>query len=338
MATYDIIGSLDGASSSLGRAQAGLGTVVAGEFFGTSQAGATGRVSDAGVRGVAEGVSYSSFPVLTWTRSIVAEMAGTSSGEATVYTKVIFGTAEIEIQGRLTAGIALDHKGMTLSDVARNVYGLWGFEISNLREISIGRDRIVQFCNAAMQLVFGNAHALDYFNRETIQVSVSDGSGAALPDSVQAIHGDAKIDGRGLRRLTSKAQVDEWAEIYGTSSSPIAYFVETVRMSGADSIGMVIFLAPAPGNVVTPVDLDVVKEPPRWTAADLLAGLAVPIPHKWAETVFLPLVRYWASVDGLMPPTRRQEQAQQLAAQYNAARGMLGLARVEPDSKEAVTP
>lgn len=337
MATYDIIGSLDGASSSLASAQAGRGTVVAGEFFGTSQGGASGRVSDAGVRGVAEGVSYADFPVLTWTRAVVADLAGTSSGEATVYTKVIFGTAELEILGQMTVTVSHDHKGMTLSDVARNIYGLWGFEISNLREIDIGRDRIVQFCNAAMQLVFGNAHALDYFNRETLQVTVSDGSGAALPDSVQAIHGDAKIDGRGLRRLTSKAQVDEWAEIYGTSSSPIAYFVETVRMSGADSLGMVVFLAPAPGTA-TIVDLDVVNEPPRWTAADLLAGLTVPIPHKWAETVFLPLVRYWAAVDGLMPPTRRQEQAQQLAAQYNAARGMLGLAKVEPDPKEAVTP
>jgi hypothetical protein len=336
MPTYDIIGSSSGLSSAAGSYSVAPGPVVAGTAWGLSSGAAVGIATDLTVRGVMAGVSSGSTS-LSWTRSISGVAAGVSRAAAIAYTKTIVVTASATATSTMTGRISLAHKGLLLPDVARAVYALWGYDgIQNLRTITIGRERIAEWCNAAMQLIYSQADRLEYFNRDRVTVTVGTGGSVALPVTVQRIHGEARIGGRSLRPLASKGQITDFTNLYG-GSSPIGFLVESIRDTGADSLGMTLYVAPAPSED-TEVTLDVTYEPPRFESADLLSGQVIPLPHKWAETIFMPLVRKWAAGDGRMPASMRAAQIAEIDAQYAAARQMLGLADIDPvtvkDSKE----
>lgn len=228
-----------------------------------------------------------------------------------------------------TGELRSETKAMTLYDIGRAVYALWGYDgIKDLRTIEIGRDRLVQWCNAAMQLIYSQAARLEFFNRERLEVTVPSSGSVALPSSVQKIMGSARISDRYLRPLESKAQVTNFAALYG-GTVPIAFLVESLRDAAADSLAMTLYLAPPPSGD-TVVSLDVTKEPPRYDAVDILNGTVLQIPHKWAETIFKPLVMKWAAGDGRMPKSARAAQIQEIDAQYATAREMLGLADIDP--------
>lgn len=337
MPTYDVIGSMSGTSSASASPSVGLGPIVAGIAYGTSHGVALGRASDLSIRGEARGTS-SALPVLTWTRSISGSAAGTSRALASIYTKTITATVVARSTGTMQGRVGFAHNGLLLADVARAVYAQWGNDgIIDLSKITIGRERIVEWCNAAMQLIYSQSARLEYFNRSELTLTVGSGGSVALPANVQRVQGDARIGGRSLSPLSSRSQVTEFATIYGTTTSPLAYLVDSLREEGADSLGLTLYLAPPPAED-TEVTLDVTHEPPRWNSSDLLSGLVVPLPHKWVETLFMPLVRKWAAGDSRMPKSARAAQMQEIDAQYNAAREILGLADIQPtqvgESKE----
>ena len=231
-------------------------------------------------------------------------------------------------------------KAMSLWEVGREVYSLWGYEIADLRLITYGRESIVNWCNAAMQLIYSNAHRLDYFNREVLELTVTTSGTVALPANVQLVQGPARIGTAVLSTLASRAEYDHFAALYvGDSSlaSPIAFYVEPLRGTGSDSVGLTLNLAPLPAGTVT-VRLDVTLEPPRYDVVDLMQATILQLPHKWAETIFLPIVRKWACADSRMGNTRRQAVMPQIDEQFAAAKQMLGLADIEPPAQSKTKP
>ena len=304
-----------------------------GILFGTSRGLAVGAPKNNSARGSLECFSESRVTALTWTRGVAGVMQCTSGGEVSVLTKIISVTASAGSTATLVATVRPDHKGILLSDVGKMVYALWGYDgITDLRTIEIGRERIVMWCNAAMQLIFARAERLEYFNRDRIDVVVASAAGAALPEDVQRVQGNASISGRSLRPLGSKDEVDNFTLYYG-GSEPIGFLVESLRTAGADSLAMTLYLAPAPSGNTT-VKLDVTKNPPRFDAADLLSGVIIPLPHKWVETLFVPIVRKWASADGKMPGSLRQEQIAEINGQFETAKQILGLANISPETTQ----
>ncbi len=232
---------------------------------------------------------------------------------------------------RVTAVVSDGNKPMTLSAVARAVYAMWGYPITDLSGITYGRDRIVQWCNAAIQEIYSQSARLEYFNRSALQVPVPASGRVELPMTVQRVHGTASIEGRPLVPLGTRQQVQHFTANYGTTSVPVAYLVESLRGEASDSLVITLHLAPPPADTVE-VDLDVTLEPPRWGENDVLASAIVPLPHKWVESLFMPLVRKWAFADALMPDDRRQAMAGDIADQYAKAAQMLGLADIPPAS------
>jgi len=231
-------------------------------------------------------------------------------------------------------------KAMSLWEVGREVYSLWGYEIADLRLITYGRESIVNWCNAAMQLIYSNAHRLDYFNRDVLELTVTTSGTVALPANVQLVQGPARIGTAVLSTLASRAEYDHFAALYvGDSSlaSPIAFYVEPLRGTGSDSVGLTLNLAPLPTGTVT-VRLDVTLEPPRYDVVDLMQATILQLPHKWAETIFLPIVRKWACADSRMGNTRRQAVMPQIDEQFAAAKQMLGLADIEPPAQSKTKP
>lgn len=231
-------------------------------------------------------------------------------------------------------------KTISLMDVGREIYSLWGYTIKDLKLIEVGRESIVNCCNAAMQLIYSHADRLDYFNREQTTISVTTSGAAALPANVQRIQGPARIGSAPLRTLASRAEYDHFAALYVGDSSlaaPIAFYVEPTRASSGDSVGLTLNLAPVPTGTVSVV-LDVTLEPPRYDIVDLMQATVLQLPHKWAETIFMPLVRKWACSDSMMGATRRTAVMAQIDEQYAAAKQMLGLADIEPPAQSKAKP
>jgi hypothetical protein len=337
MATYEIVAPLTIDTPHSVSAEAVLGPFILGDFLENWNAEVTTRLASPVILAEMSELWQSSVAE-SWVRTARADLAEVFTGRvvALVRTQSLSNIVGTFTCG-LTARIATDNKALLLGDIARAVYALWGYDgIQNLGTITIGRERIAEWCNAAMQLIYSQADRLEYFNRERVTVTVGTVGSVALPSSVQRIQGEARIGGRSLRPLASKSQVSDFATLYG-GSSPMGFLVESVRESGADSLGMTLYVAPAPSQD-TDITLDVTYEPPRFESADLLSGQVIPLPHKWAETIFMPLVRKWAAGDGRMPASMRAAQIAEIDAQYAAARQMLGLADIDPvtvkDSKE----
>lgn len=335
MPTYDAIGLLvatEGASvtTNVVPSPYAYGTLV-GNSLGTS----SGMAKLNAARGKLGTLSGSEL-ALSWIRGMGGELICRSGGAVDVVTKIINVTCSTGATLTLGATVKADHKGVLLSDVALMVHALWGTDglgIQDLRTIKIGRARIVQWCNTAMQLIYSRAERLEYFNRDRITVTVPDTGAAEIPATVQRVMGNAAIGTRSLRPLGSKAEVDTFATLYG-GTVPIGFLVESTQVSNApDSLRKTLYLAPAPAESAE-VILDVTLNPPRWDESDLLAGALIPLPHKWAETLFLPLVRKWAAGDSRMPGTLRAEQIKEIDDQYEAARRVLGLANVSPETTQ----
>lgn len=270
----------------------------------------------------------------------VVSLVHAASEGFVIDTPLWLGTHNLALAGSGNGILRGTEKAVSLWEVGKEVYSLWGYEIADLRTIEYGRASIVNWCNAAMQLIYSNAHRLDYFNREVLELTVTTSGTVALPANVQQIQGPARIGSAVLSTLASRAEYDHFAALYvgdSTLASPIAFYVEPLRGTGSDSVGLSLNLVPFPTGTVT-VRLDVTLEPPRYDVVDLMQATILQLPHKWAETIFLPIVRKWACADSRMGNSRRAAVMPQIDEQFAAARQMLGLADIEPPAQAKTKP
>lgn len=256
------------------------------------------------------------------------------------YTSITSANVEGTASFTMRASLVLNNPDSTLNAVALNVYSLWGMTgLKQFASFDYGRESIIEWCNSAMQLIYGQAYRLDYFNRETLTLQVPTSGEIALPANVQKVHGTVRCYGRNLKALPSLEDIHNFEEYHDIAkiTIPIAYYMQPSRVAeGGEGVSTKLHVRPLPA-AESEVEIEVCREAPRFTVHDLFRVTKLPLPHGYIETLFLPIVRKWASGDSIMSQTGRTAQSGEIDQQYQAAREMLGLADVEPESVIALS-
>lgn len=252
------------------------------------------------------------------------------------------------VQAFITGGIGraamrqADAAGLTVFDAAREVYNVWGIEITDPRTITFARARVLDHINAAVQVLHSRAHVLDYFNLSEFTVTVTGGtSSKALDDSIQVVRGPVKLASSKfpLNQIMSRTELDIFIPYwYGESeapSVPVAYYLETRRQGKADNVALTLHVVPEPVDD-TEVTFEAAIEPPRYDEHDIAAATGLQIPHKFAETLLWPILRHFAAGDSNYTGTA--EQRQDIGAKHQAAMQQLGLYEPRPKEQEPDKP
>ena len=93
-----------------------------------------------------------------------------------------------------------------------------------------------------------------------------------------------------------------------TTTSPVAYHIERAKQSGSEPSSITLHVVPAVSEAAGVAFLiEVVKEAPRFQSADIFSYAPIPIPHKYVETLFLPIARYKASSFYLFVADKQKE-------------------------------
>jgi hypothetical protein len=224
--------------------------------------------------------------------------------------------------------LRLDGQKMDLDRLVTQVYNLWGMEVKSGRDIAFARGRVLEIINGALQIIYSKAEKLDYFNRETLDLTFGIGETTQnLPVGVQNILGPVKLGSTALRNAGTVSEFESWLALYfATASAPRVAFVDR-RSSGTgfDSQACVLRIGPAPTAEVT-VSLDYATEAPYYRETDYAGNARLKVPHSYVESLLLPIVKYNASLDSLF---RREEMREALTADYRRALAQLGM--VDPD-------
>lgn len=188
---------------------------------------------------------------------------------------------------------------MTLRAIFDNLIALLGVETSDNSPQAM-RDQAFGAIAAAMQQMQGAGE--DYYGREEATVTLVAGTGAyTLEKSVQTVLDDPRIGSRTLKKLETRSLFDNYGPLFlgklsraVPAGAPLAYLVESLRDTAGgedDNVKIRLSLVPvpaAPGSMLVPVT----KEPPTYTTANLCDDTEPPVPHKYHESILLPLARW----------------------------------------------
>lgn len=238
----------------------------------------------------------------------------------------------------LDAGVNLrgasDLRGRTICDLVKESLSLWGFLCAKSAP-RYALERAITDINTALQLVWNNADGRDYWSNETLTITLADGeSSFTLPDDVQNVTGPCRRqdDHQPLTPVRTIGELETFADIYLEGASlpdPVAYHVERLKQSADDPAKCVLHVTPAVSGDSVSFLLEVVKECPRYTVDNLTSCPLVPIPHQYAETLLIPIIRYQASSYYLFAATDAT-QKETIDREYQQARISLGLADPNP--------
>ena len=140
-----------------------------------------------------------------------------------------------------------------------------------------------------------------------------------------------------LRPIASRGQLESWRQTTGAyqTGHPEYYYISRTKSTDKDSTSISLEVRPHPdlgqGVAVGTLSVDVATEPPRFSWLDVVAASNVPIPHRYVESLFLPIVRYRATVSQYYVGT--QETSASIQAGYQSALAQYGM--VDPQIKEA---
>ena len=230
--------------------------------------------------------------------------------------------------------------GMSICDLVDEVLGMWGmFSKCNAPDFAI--ERALNDINAALQMVWNNAEERNYWSKEALTITLADGASSQdLPDNIQNVVGPCRRadNRRPLAHLGTIGELETFEDLYldgETADEPLAYHIERTNQTGNDPAKCVFRVTPAVAGSSIDFVLEVVKEAPRFTTGDLVACPVVPIPHRYVESLLLPIARYQASTFYLF---RKADQKETIDREYQQARISLGLADPLPgksgDNKE----
>lgn len=271
-------------------------------------------------------------PVLVLKGNVSGEaVGGLSMPEPVMEAEVLMESTRFDLTVVAEATIGNSVVGLTVWDAALDVYGLFRIEVKSPTSLDLARTRILAGINSVMQTIWSRADKLNYFNQETVTVTVAaDSSEIELPNDVQSVIGPVVVtDGKQLAAIPSHeamlSYVDYWYGGVAPAVQPPAYWISCEQaLTQGDRTSIKIIL---PWNAAADYSLDVlvVKSVPRFTEADLINASPIRLPAKYVEALFLPLLRDWAASDYLF----KSETARPgIAAAAAAAKEMLGL--IEP--------
>jgi len=229
---------------------------------------------------------------------------------------------------------------MTLREIFNNVVALLGVKDAEKSSLAM-RAEAFSAIRAALQQV--QTAGEDYYGREEVTVElVADTGSYALAKEVQTVLDHPRIGSRTLKKLTSRSRYDNYGPLFlgklsraVASGTPLAYYVEPLRDTTADepdSVKINLLIVPpsaAPGAMLVPV----IKEPPIYVDADLCDETEPPIPHKYHESILLPLCRWNITSSSFFSD---QELVPALKDDYARAMMALGFSdpRVQPSNKQ----
>lgn len=274
----------------------------------------------AGVGAGSVAASFEHFPTVAY----VAQGSGSALFSEDLQLPPLLGVA----RGRLTVTMPPVNREMTLYRLLREIYAVWGIETTDLDGVAFWRSRAIAIVNGAFQVMFAQAHRLGFFNEQPVTVTVPVSGAVELPANVQAVKDPLTMGAGPLRKAETRGQFDNLADFYigsDTPAAPLAYFLDTERKAALDSVGITLRVWPAPDGD-TAATFDATLEPPRFDDTSIDAAEILPVPHKWVETILLPICKHTATGDSLF---RRTDLKGEIDAQYARAQQILGLADPE---------
>jgi hypothetical protein len=223
---------------------------------------------------------------------------------------------------------------MTIGEVLKDALQVFGFpNAASAPQKAL--DRALTDINAAIQQLADGGE--DFMGRQELVVTlVAETQSYVLAKNIQTLLEPVKLsDETVLRQLTSRGQFLQFGQIFQdqllagvAAGKPSAYFVESLRDTSdttGDNVTITVQVLPKPtiawAAAVTLV-LNVIVQPSQFTAAQLTTGTALlEIPHKYVESIFLPLMRYNLSGSYLFQDKNKK---QQIDADYDRALAVLG--------------
>lgn len=237
-----------------------------------------------------------------------------------------------------------DSHGMSFCDVVDEVLAMWGIFCRKTAP-DFALDRATNDINTALQVVWNNAEGRSYWSNDTITITLTDGqSSIDLADDIQNVVGPCRREDnrRPLVPIGTIGDLETFPDLFLDGESgdePLAYHIERTNQAGNDPAKCVFHVTPAVSGASIGFLLEVIKEAPRFSAIDLSNCPVIPIPHRYVESLLLPIVRYHASSFYLF---RQAEQKETIDREYQRASISLGLADPLPgkagdnsDRKEA---
>ncbi len=192
------------------------------------------------------------------------------------------------------------------------------------------RERVIGDINAALQFM---STGVDYFTREPISFSIDAGAPSiALPEDTLNIFGPCMLgDGSPLTRIETRGEFEQFAQIYlgyttaAPSGKPHGYYVEKSKRQGSDNtVALTARFTPLPSVAYT-VALEISRRPPTYTVAQIEEpSPTVPLPHKFAESILLPIVRWNVRTSHLFGG---HEMLASMEQEYNTALAQLGMSQ-----------
>jgi hypothetical protein len=291
--------------------------------YGVSNAVASANVT-IGNRINAFGFSFATASINAY-YGVSAQVTSQSFATATLGTIT---PARSNVFGTSTASANADlvRTSLTICDVVRDVLLLWGIE-QPCNAPKMAKISAVNILNQAMQVLWNQAKDRNYWTQSTLSQSISSGvSTLILTDSIQNVVGPARLStGETLVPLANISELENFQNSFlenTASNMPCAYFIERNYQPGGDPARCTLMLAPAPTVNIT-LNLDVVTESPHYTIIDLDVCPICPIPHKYVESLLLPVSRYLAMHSHLFIQRERQEA---IVQSYTQARQLLDVA------------
>jgi hypothetical protein len=118
-------------------------------------------------------------------------------------------------------------------------------------------------------------------------------------------------------------------------TSPVPTVTAEMLLPFPDNVKTTIFLAPAAGTTTPDLLIDAILEPPTYTVANLCDDTVPPVPHKYHESILVPLVRYNVTMTKYFRQQEGSNLLGQLKEDYARALQLLGLNN--PDRKAGST-
>lgn len=223
---------------------------------------------------------------------------------------------------------------MTIPEIANAIAQVFGIP-TYADAPDLAKARILIDVNAAIEQLQNAGE--DFYGREDVSVTLVTGTDRyTLGKTVQTVLDPVRLaDGTPLRKITSRGALLQFGQLFlgqldaeVANDTPTHYFVEAAKDTTdttGDDVKIDIYLRPAPdalsagsANLIVPV----IKEASLVTSTQLTSGTSLlPIPHKYVESIFLPLARYNASSSFLFYD---KDKKPQIDAEYERALQLLG--------------
>lgn len=217
---------------------------------------------------------------------------------------------------------------MSVPDVVKGMMALWDiFDAKSAPAFAI--ERAINDLNASLQMVWNHADDRNYWSSDTLTIDLEDGEDTYdLPDDIQNVVGPCRRASnlRPLVPLGTIGELETFADLYldgETSAEPLAYHINRMAQASSDPAKCVFCVTPAVTGATMSFLLEVVREAPRFTVNDMIAAPVIPIPHRYVESLLLPIAKYQASSFSLF---NAKDLKESIDRDYLQARTALGLA------------